>query len=94
MNLNLPYVKTPCKDCPFRKDCLKGWLGKERMHQILSQSSFACHKDKTLQCAGHMIIKNLSNKFVNLAYRLNIPLKLLGIKSIFENYDDCINHHS
>lgn len=31
-----PYVKTPCNMCPFRKDALKGWLGRERVEGILA----------------------------------------------------------
>ena len=41
---NLPYMKSPCADCPFRKDSLKGWLGADRMEEILGQESFVCHK--------------------------------------------------
>ena len=52
---SLPHVKKPCKDCPFRKDSLQGWLVKERMAKILEQQSFVCHKKHDLQCAGHML---------------------------------------
>lgn len=38
----------PCKLCPFRTDCLKGWLGRERAEEItealLNDQSFACHE--------------------------------------------------
>jgi hypothetical protein len=40
----LPIIQTPCKDCPFRKDSLKGWLGSEQMTEILEADSFVCHK--------------------------------------------------
>ena len=30
----LPIMQTPCNNCPFRKDSLKGWLGSERMTEI------------------------------------------------------------
>lgn len=32
--LKLYMKKTPCKDCPFRKDSLVGWLGEKRAKQI------------------------------------------------------------
>jgi len=42
-------LKKPCKGCPFRKDCLPGWLGKERAQEIansviLGDGGFPCHK--------------------------------------------------
>lgn len=46
MNFNL---KRPCKNCPYRKDCLPGWLGRARADElaadvILGDKTFACHK--------------------------------------------------
>ena len=61
--IKLPIIQTPCKDCPFRKDSLKGWLGKKRMTEILEADSFVCHKTTNTelkdrkQCAGFMIIQ-------------------------------------
>ena len=42
-------LRTPCKECPFTRSCMKGWLGARRMRQILRSldndfSVFACHK--------------------------------------------------
>lgn len=39
----------PCKNCPFRTDSLKGWLGKNRAKEIAfaiiqQQGTFPCHK--------------------------------------------------
>jgi hypothetical protein len=87
----LPYVKKPCKDCPFRKDCMKGWLN--RMAEILEADSFVCHKNTKLQCAGHMLIKGKANAFVRLANRLNIELPLRGRELVFNTEKDAINHH-
>jgi hypothetical protein len=58
---SLPNVKKPCANCPFRKDSLKGWLGKERMTEILDADSFVCHKKTDKQCAGHMLINDQAN---------------------------------
>lgn len=93
--MNLPYCKVPCKDCPFRKDTLKGWLGETRMKEILSQKSFTCHKtNKRLQCAGHMIIKGEENDFVRQANIMNIPAPLKGKDLVFDTEQECIKHHS
>lgn len=94
--MKLPNTKKPCKDCPFRKDSLKGWLGSERMAEILDQGSFVCHKTlhtTRLQCAGHMLIKGDENQFFALADRLGIELELSGRELVFDNDQDCIDHH-
>lgn len=99
MTHKLPYMSAPCADCPFRKDNPRGWLGTKRMTGILKADSFVCHKttqkgpEGRRQCAGHMIIKGDSNRFVRLANRLIIPLDLRGRDLIFENEKDCIKHH-
>lgn len=97
---NLRYCKSPCKNCPFRKDTLKGWLGKQSITDKLNSDSFICHKtinkqdDDLKQCAGFMIIKGNDSAFVQLASLMNIDLKLKGQDSIFETKKDCIIHHT
>ena len=91
--MNLPHCKKPCRDCPFRKDSLNGWLGAERMAEILAQRSFVCHKKKHLQCAGHMLINDDNNDFVRLARILNIELPLSGRELVFDTASDCVEHH-
>lgn len=90
----LPHIKKPCRDCPFRKDTLQGWLGKDRMTEILAADSFVCHKKTDMQCAGHMLIKGQGNAFVRLADRLRIPLDLSGRDQVFESKAACIEHHT
>jgi len=106
----LPYKRRPCKNCPFKKNTMKGWLGKDRMTEILQANTFVCHKtvdyEKTdddgrdlpdpnrLQCAGHMLIKGLENEFVRTANNLGIELDLNGKDEVFSSKEDCINHHS
>ena len=46
---------------------MQGWLGAERMAEILATDSFVCHKKTDYQCAGHMLIKGGDNAFVSLA---------------------------
>jgi len=90
---SLPHVKKPCAGCPFRKDTVKGWLGKERMQGILKQESFVCHKRHDKQCAGHMMITGTVNAFVRLAGHMGIPLNLTGQKLVFDTPQDCAEHH-
>jgi hypothetical protein len=74
---------------------MKGWLGKDRMSDILQQGSFTCHKtNKGLQCAGHMIIKGEQNDFVRLANGMGINLDLSGQELIFQNEAYLIAHHA
>lgn len=97
--VKLPNVPRPCEQCPFRKDCMKAWLGAARMKEILKQDSFVCHKtaygaDKDRrQCAGHMILKGEANAFVRLAKSMEIELKLTGQELVFDTEKDCIEHH-
>jgi hypothetical protein len=93
----LPACKVPCSNCPFRKDTLKGWLGK-RIDEILEQDSFVCHKtiedDSTrLQCAGHMILLKEDNQFYRLATGMGFDLELKNDHLVFNNKEDCSNHH-
>lgn len=91
---SLPNVKSPCKDCPFRKDSMKGWLGKDRMESILNSGAFTCHKKRHLQCAGFMLVKGGESDFIQLAERLNMPLELSGEELVFDSKEECIEHHA
>ncbi|GJA39636.1 DUF6283 family protein [Aeromonas caviae] len=90
----LPNVTRPCRDCPFRKDSMKGWLGKERMERILASGSFTCHKKRHLQCAGHMLLKGEESTFVQLAGRLGMELDLSGRELVFDSRRACVEHHT
>lgn len=91
--MKIPYVKKPCKDCPFRKDSLKGWLGRARAEELAATPSFVCHKNTALQCAGHMILKGESNIFVATTSHYSIDLNLKGTELVFEDVVGFINHH-
>lgn len=105
MNTNkIPLIKSPCKDCPFRKDCLEGWLGEKRISEILKQDSFVCHKTTNndvegsdnldrKQCAGFMLLKGSESAFVKLSKSLKLDLGLTGRELVFEHKQDCITHH-
>lgn len=94
----IPALTSPCKDCPFRIDCTKGWLGEKRMTEIIESESFTCHKttnykDGRKQCAGFMLIKDGKSAFEQLAKTLKEELNLSGRELIFDTEQDCINHH-
>lgn len=94
ISMKLPNMTKPCSNCPFRKDSLKGWLGAERMSEIIASDRFVCHKKTDFQCAGHMLLNDLDNAFVRLAARLNETLNLKGREFVFDTKAECINHHS
>ena len=92
--VKLPCLKKPCKDCPFRKDSMKGWLGKHRIIEILQQDSFVCHKNTNLQCAGHMLMVGKDNIFLRTARNMGIDLHIAGRDLVFKTIKACIRHHS
>lgn len=92
-NMTLPYMKTPCANCPFKKDTRKGWLGKERMTSILETNSFVCHKHNDMQCAGHMTLAT-NNIFVKTANQYKITLDIKNTDLIFKSKELCIEHHT
>jgi hypothetical protein len=60
----------PCKHCPFRTDCLEGWLSRGRASEIATaltrgQATFACHettesggagRGREQHCAGALLV--------------------------------------
>lgn len=53
--------KTPCSDCPFRRDSLAGWLGGETpeffMSLAQSEATYDCHTKIGPQCAGLAVFR-------------------------------------
>lgn len=98
--MELPNMKRPCANCPFRKVSPKGWLGQERMTGILEEDSFTCHKTlgggqgKRRQCAGHMLLSGRDNQFVRLAIAMGLDTGLSGRELVFDTKQECIEHHS
>ena len=98
--IKVPNMKSPCANCPFRKDTMKGWLGAERMKEILAQDSFVCHKTvdeekgiERKQCAGHMSIKGFDNAFVRTANNMGINVNVSNREVLFDSEADCVEHH-
>lgn len=78
---------------------MEGWLGKERMTEIVNSDSFVCHEtisdaNSQKQCAGHMILLKEHNLFYRMAHFYNKDLHLKGEELIFKNREACISHHN
>lgn len=96
---SLPAIKHPCKDCPFRKDSLPGWLGESRSKEISECDSFVCHKTTGVgkekkQCAGFMLVRGHNSTFLRLATSLGHDLQLTGRELVFQTEKDFIKHHT
>lgn len=96
MKNQLPYVKQACSNCPFRKSSVKGWLGEDRMKEIVEAESFVCHKTigpKQKQCAGHIAVSE-RNIFSRLALSIGIDIASgINKEPLFEDGEAAINHH-
>ncbi len=88
----------PCKNCPFRSDCTKGWLGTERMQSIVDNTifgnrPFVCHETSSLPdpkqqfCAGKLILESRVNAGGNLHTRLGMDLGFIPNYSDLKNQD-------
>ena len=79
-------LRRPCPKCPFRLDCLRGWLGDKRISQIVrdlvdQEMTFACHEtlsQKTDQhCVGALLfVENVAPPF---GHRLQQIAQRLGL---------------
>lgn len=81
-------LKRPCAKCPFRTDCLKGWLGKSRMEEICEDTIngdeyFICHETtdlprlKQMLCAGKLLLESKVNPYGNKSTRMAAVMGLL-----------------
>lgn len=90
-----PNIKTPCNQCPFRKDTISGWLN-ERAHEIAEAESFVCHKTlntKLKQCAGFILLVGDQSLMSRVAKVLKFDLELSGSELVFDSKRDFIEHH-
>jgi hypothetical protein len=93
--MKLPYCKKPCSNCPFKKDTLEGWLGRDRAQQISDAKSFVCHKNTKLQCGGFLAFKQNTNgdaDWLHVAKLLKIELKIDG-SNVFDSQEEMLNRH-
>ena len=97
------HCQNPCKECPFKKNSLRGWLGgvsvADSIEIALSESDFHCHMtretSKVKHCAGRMLFASkTAKKFRNQEMeeiRLSI-LKNNGVDEIL-NVTEFKEHH-
>ncbi|WP_318493544.1 hypothetical protein [Photobacterium leiognathi] len=68
------------------------------MKEILESELFVCHKtvndrvESRRQCAGHMLLAPI-NSFVSLAQAMGFELSLTGRELLFDDVEQCIEHH-
>lgn len=102
-------LHAPCKDCPFKKDTTKGWLGKERTQSLVEgfvkdEDHFLCHKTthnkakNTAVCAGWLNVMEKANLYtrpIQILERLGLYQRkqLKGKDVTFDSLTDFINHH-
>ncbi len=100
--------KKCCNNCPFLKDTLKGWLGKEKTREIVNaiknDKTFHCHK--TLDgnekiCAGSLILLDKEQDIKsNFTIRLAIMTKQFAeipkseYGKVFDTAKEFIDYHT
>lgn len=86
--------KTPCSDCPWRRDSLNGWLGsmtpEEWVRVAHSDSTVDCHTLKGAQCAGIAVYRR---NVAKMAYPPNLRLEA-DKEKVFGFPTEFIAHHS
>ena len=90
--IDLPYQKSPCSNCPFKKDTLQGWLGEDRATEIAKSDRFVCHKRNDLQCAGHMVVIP-DNLFIGMAKLFRFEINILNQDKLFSTPEEFIENH-
>lgn len=86
--------KSPCSDCPFRRDSVPGWLADMTPGEYLalahSDEKVECHVLQTQQCAGLAIYRR------NVAKKPRDPEVLIlpaNQRDVFGNPVEFIAHH-
>lgn len=91
--MNFDMTK-PCDNCPFRRDCLEGWLGEERAAEIADSlerdQPFPCHKTTTFDYEGDRYFSDKEQHCVGAAMVLekaDKPNQLMRIAERLGVYD-------
>jgi hypothetical protein len=87
--------KSPCSDCPFRKDALSGWLGAETdpnqyLNLVRFNADIGCHVLRGAQCAGAAIYRTHTCQLPPPGRNL---LKLPASDKVFKTPMEFIEHH-
>lgn len=100
-------LKTPCDECPFRKNSFAGWLGnltpEQTYEYVLNEADFACHKtrhkklNEMSRCKGAQLFLLNHCKIP----KFNMELKLALEQTEKEKHDlnlilgfDFLSHHN
>lgn len=85
---------TPCNECPFRRECLPGWLGNNDHTRFaayaLQEVFFPCHTRKGQACAGRATMWSNSCKAPRDKTLLVLPR---DTKNVFSNIMEFMKHH-
>lgn len=85
---------TPCSDCPWRRDSLRGWLGGGTAEEFLqyahSNTQYDCHTVRGAQCAGMAVYRR------NVCKRVEPPLLTLSkdTDTVFDTPMAFAAHHN
>jgi hypothetical protein len=94
-----------CKECPFRKNAPKGWLGDGEPEEGLSRYQYYfdtdtavhCHMNQATLCRGFAHTYNnqmkLSRNRVVAAFQGEVKKYKEAAKLCFDNIYDFIKHH-
>jgi hypothetical protein len=86
--------KTPCSDCPFRRDSLPGWLGGYEPDQYAqlahSDERIDCHTKIGPQCAGAAIYRENVCKSPRDKSVLLLPQNK---EKVFGRMQEFLEHH-
>lgn len=87
-------MKKPCPHCPFRTDCLKGWLGAARAEEIAEsitdrQQTFPCHETCSHEDGEHIPTdeeQHCAGAMI-LLEKINRPNQMMRIAERLRMYD-------
>lgn len=86
--------KKPCKDCPWKRNSLKGWLGEaspeDWLHTARGEGVVKCHVVKNQQCAGIAIFRGNICKSPRNKSCLVLPADR---ETVFSWDDEFLAHH-
>lgn len=86
---------TPCGDCPFARNALKGWLGGNTVEQWMltlnGDHKIPCHAIRGPQCAGAAILRTNICKRPRDNSVMTLPANK---KTVFASLEEFKQHHS
>jgi hypothetical protein len=87
--------RTPCSDCPFRRDAIPGWLGGKTPMEFVMQAHgeviYPCHAKIGPQCAGMAIYRANVCKVPRDGRALSLPP---NTRTVFAGIREFVAYHS